>query len=200
MSTHTDDRKTAILDALDAFVRQRPGLEFGNYGDVTSYRSELRSITRDLHDYRELRKAVAWRDGITADALLEAARSAYSGRLTLIPPGPHDHGGGHFSSSPQWRVDYCTGQYFPTEYRRAACAVLAQALCYYTREHAMPESGSDNYREEVSYNTRGQIVPPAVANREKEYRMRGKWMSAGDWLRAYMRKEFGRGLAARWFN
>jgi len=194
MSTHTDDRKTAILDALDAFVRQRPGLEFGNYGDVTSYRSELRSITKDLHEYRALRAAVQWRDGIDADALLEAARSAYSGRLTLIASAA-DFSGAHWCN-----VDYCTGQYFPTEYRRAACAVLAQALWYYTREHAMPESGSDNYREEVSYNTRGQIVPPAVANREKEYRMRGKWMSAGDWLRAYMRKEFGRGLAARWFN
>ena len=197
MSTHTDDRKTAILDALDAFVRQRPGLEFGNYGDVTSYRSELRSITRDLHDYRELRKAVAWRDGITADALLEAARSAYSGRLTLKDiSARYDDGSIYWVYS----VDYCTGQYFPTEYRKAACAVLAQALWYYTRERAMPESGSDNYREEVSYNTRGQIVPPVVANREKEYRMRGKWMSAGDWLRAYFVREFGRGIARRWFN
>jgi hypothetical protein len=25
-------------------------------------------------------------------------------------------------------IDYCTGQYFPTEYRKAVCAVLASAL------------------------------------------------------------------------
>jgi len=84
MSTHnTDDRKTAILDALDAFVRQRSGMDWRDYGDAASYRSEQRSITRDLHDYRELRKAVAWRDSITADALLEATR-AFSGRLEII--------------------------------------------------------------------------------------------------------------------
>jgi hypothetical protein len=29
------------------------------------------------------------------------------------------------------RVDYCTGQYFPTEYRAAACAVLATILWDY---------------------------------------------------------------------
>jgi len=214
MSTHnTDDRKTAILDALDAFVRQRPGLEFGNYGDVTSYRSELRSITRDLHEYRELRKAVGWRDGITADALLEAARSAYSGRLTLIPPGPHDHGGGHFSSSPQWRVDYCTGQYFPTEYRKAACAVLAQALWYYTREHAMPAPCDHRVRNYGSDEQAGkwQGIHAACEERaargdgcyiEDRYKLPGsdRKGSAGDWLRAYFVREFGRGIARRWFN
>lgn len=60
-------RKQAILTALDAFVRQRAGLEFGNYGDVRSYRAEQRSITRDLHHYRELAAYVAMRESITAD-------------------------------------------------------------------------------------------------------------------------------------
>jgi hypothetical protein len=31
-------------------------------------------------------------------------------------------------------VDYTTGQYFPTEYRNAACAVLAQAWRSYWRD------------------------------------------------------------------
>jgi hypothetical protein len=42
MSTLT---KAAILESLRRFARQRPGLEFGNYGDATAYRAELRSIT-----------------------------------------------------------------------------------------------------------------------------------------------------------
>ena len=41
--------KTQILSALRAFVRQRPGLDFANYGDVKLYRAEVRSITKDLH-------------------------------------------------------------------------------------------------------------------------------------------------------
>lgn len=42
--------KTQICDALATWIRQRPGLEFGNYGDVSSYRSEMRSIAKDKRD------------------------------------------------------------------------------------------------------------------------------------------------------
>lgn len=149
-----------ILSALSAFIRQRPGLEFGNYGDVSAYRSEMRSITRDRHQAETLLAAVSWRTGITAAHLKDAFR-AYSGRLT-------------------WdgnKLDYCTGQYFPTEYRRAVCAVLAQALWDYYRDHCMPkpiktENGSETYNG----------------------------MSGGAYLRHALRREFGRTLAARWFN
>ena len=109
--------RTHILEALDRFVRQRPGLEFGNYGDVPLYRSEMRSITKDRHIAEKLLVQVAWRDGITAEKLKEAFR-AYSGRLSWDGE----------------KLDYCTGQYFPTEYRKAACAVLAAALWDYTRD------------------------------------------------------------------
>jgi hypothetical protein len=111
-----------IIEAMDAFVRQRPGLEFGNYGDVSAYRSEMRSITKDLHDYRALSRQVEL-SGITAEQLLAAFR-AYSGRLSI---NETDKG--------EVRLDYCTGQYFPTEYRRAACAVMAQALWDYKRDN-----------------------------------------------------------------
>lgn len=49
------------IPLLDKFVSQRSGLDFRNYGDVTAYRAEQRSITRDLHHYRALRNAVNWR-------------------------------------------------------------------------------------------------------------------------------------------
>ena len=216
MSTHnTDDRKTAILDALDAFVRQRPGLEFGNYGDVTSYRSELRSITRDLHDYRELRKAVQWRDGITADALLEATH-AFSGRLQLKETAK-EPACGYINSGNlgvvAFDVDYCTGQYFPTEYRKAACAVLAQALWDYTRGHAMPAPCDHRVRSYGSDEQAGKWLGIHAATEERAARGDGCYIedryklpgsdrkgSAGDWLRAYFVREFGRGIARRWFN
>jgi hypothetical protein len=41
--------------------------------------------------------------------------------------------------SEKQRLDYCTGQYWPTEYRRAACAVLASALWAYQRDNLKPD-------------------------------------------------------------
>jgi hypothetical protein len=111
--------KSTLLQALTTFARQRPGLEYGNYGDPVAYRSELSSITKSLTHFTELCNAVALRDGITAENILHSAKHAFSGRLSIDENG---------------EIDYCTGQYWPTEYRRAACAVLADALWSYWRE------------------------------------------------------------------
>lgn len=125
-ATATNERN-AILSALDAFIRQRPGLEFGNYADGyrdtegrRAYFREMRSITRDLHDARTLLAYVGRTDAITAGHLKDALRDSYSGRLTWTPD---DSNGG--------RLDYCTGQYFPTEYRKAVCAVLGSAIFHH---------------------------------------------------------------------
>lgn len=119
--------KTAILDALRAWIAQRPGLEYDNYGDPVSYRAELRQIARDRQDAETL-LAAAELSAITAEELKEGFR-AFSGRLTL-----EEDGNGGVKS-----LDYCTGQYWPTEYRRAACAVLAAALWNHARS-ALPEN------------------------------------------------------------
>lgn len=76
----TDETKTNIVAALDRWIRQRPGLEFGNYGDVRSYRSELRSITKDGQQARTLLRYVEM-SRITGDQLAAAFRGAFSGRL-----------------------------------------------------------------------------------------------------------------------
>lgn len=116
--THAREQRDAILEALANWIKQRPGLDFRNYGDVKAYRAELRSITQDLHDARTLLTAVGWRSSIDGPAL-EDAFHAYSGRLSWDGKS----------------LSYCTGQYWPTEYRRAACAVLASAIWNYTREN-----------------------------------------------------------------
>jgi hypothetical protein len=127
-----DAKKEAILDALHKFARQRAGLEFGNYGDVKAFRSEQRRITNDLHQARELLRAVAWRDSITGDALEAAFSSAYSGRLTckVTPHATVCTDSKERALASLWDValSYCAGQYFPTEYRKAVCAVCASAL------------------------------------------------------------------------
>lgn len=120
--------KERLLTALYAFIAQRPGLEYGNYGDPVTYRSEMRSITKDRHDAEALLSAVARHESITYANLKDAMR-AYSGRLTW------DENMG--------RLDYCTGQYFPTEYRKAVCAVCAQALWDWLREHCNCKTGDE---------------------------------------------------------
>ena len=115
-------RKHDILEALRAHVNGRPGLQFCNYGNIKSYRSESRSIQRDKHDFEQLFNAVVWRDSMTAEDILKAT-SAFSGRLQIKEEGNR-----------RITIDYCTGQYYPTEYRKAACAVLASALWDYWRD------------------------------------------------------------------
>lgn len=146
-----------ILALLDSHVCQRSGVDYRNYGDVTGYRSDQRRITRHLHDYRALRAAVE-HSSITAEQLRDAFR-AFSGRLSL---STDDKG--------RLRLDYCTGQYFPTEYRAAACAVLAQVLWDYHRDD----------------------INSATADRPGR--------SLGDEIRAKFRRMFGRGIQSRWFD
>jgi len=146
--TTTTDRRTQILDALTAFVRQRSGLRSEDYlGSAFTpahvrearamLRRERREITRDLHDFRALLSAVQRRGAITAQDLADGFR-AYSGRLSLsdVP------GGGV-------RLSYTTGQYFPTEYRKAACAVLALVLFYNTLRGLKQAAGRESARAEL---------------------------------------------------
>ena len=165
------DKKQQIITALYAFIAQRAGLEFGNYGDVKSYRAEQRAITKDRHHARQLIRDVELRDSISADDILTAAKGAYSGRLTIVT---RDDGA--------VAVDYCTGQYFPTEYRRAVCAVMASVLWNWKRTQCMPAPT-------LHHNTEtGETVE------------RYKGLRAGDYMRAGFKREYGRGLASRWFN
>jgi hypothetical protein len=125
---NANDQKAAILAALVAFVGQRGGIDPRNYGSWKDYRQEQRQVTRDAHDFRELLRQVSWRSDVGADELRRAFKAAYSGRLTLEDDGT---------------LSYCTGQYFPTEYRRAACAVLASALWEVTRERLPNDTACD---------------------------------------------------------
>lgn len=136
--------KDQILTALRAFIRQRPGLEFCNYGDVSAYRSESRDITRDRHHAEELLHRVEYSD-ITAEQLIHAANHAFGGRLSIVP------------LNDGVRIEYTTGQYWPTEYRKAVCAVLSSALWDHWRT---PESTGDSLRRTARLE-----VSRAVANR-----------------------------------
>lgn len=104
----------ATLRALAVFAAQNPGLEFGNYGHLPSYRADSRRITKDLQRCRDAMRSCCGR-GITDAQVIEAAKHTFSGRLSL-----------ELRADGSVRVDYTTGQYFCTEYRAAVAAVLEQ--------------------------------------------------------------------------
>ena len=166
-------RKEQILQAFRAFIAQRSGMDWRDYGDAASYRSEQRRVTKDRHAAETLLSAVAWRDSITAEKIEEAARHAFSGRCSLV------------WSDKGVAVDYCTGQYFPTEYRRAVAAVMASALWDYFRDN-MPAPVYKHHGDADHLPMQTTALYDGL--------------SAGDWLRRKARQEFGRGLQQRYFN
>lgn len=167
--------RTALLSALREFIAKRPGLEFANYGSISSYNAEARSILKDLHHARALLRYVEMRPSITAESIIEASKRAFSGRLTITPS----------SDGESFELDYCVGQYWPTEYRRAVCSVLSSAIWDYLRE-TMPAAD-------------GLIKVKLPHGGDIEVENHGG-LSAGDWIRKAARRELGRPLAARWFN
>jgi hypothetical protein len=201
---NNDVLRENILAALCAFANQRPSIDPRNYGGGMdgwrAYREESRSVTKDLHDFRALFNSVHWKQSIDATRLQSAFR-AYSGRLTCKVDGS------------RVTLDYCTGQYFPTEFRKAACAVLSAALWDWLRDTSMPapayrvfctdddgirlpatskrfddRASADHYAATVAQSRRPEVVE-----------LYGE-LSAGDWLRRSFRREFGARLARRWFS
>jgi hypothetical protein len=102
----------SYIQVLTKFANQRPGLDFHDYGDVKSYRQESREITKDLHDFTELLRYARLRVN-NLDEKIESYLKSTSGRLMI---DEYD------------RLEYITGQYFPTEYRPAAARVLADII------------------------------------------------------------------------
>lgn len=117
--------KSTLIDNICAFICQRPGFDPANYHNVASYRADYRRALKDRDDALELLNYVDLRDGITVDRIVEQLRS---GRLTLTPAG---------------QLDYCTGQYFPTEYRAAACRTLAGVIWAWLRDNAPTRNGDE---------------------------------------------------------
>lgn len=169
---HVTATKQEICTLLRAFVNQRPGLDFNNYGCPTSYRAELRSITRQRADAIQLLRAVELRESIIAQDLIAAFPRAYSGRLELT------------ETKGKPALFYCAGQYFPTEYRAAVCAVLARCLWVWVSTDCMQK---------------GRLVHNSETGETFE-RYGPKDQRAGDFIRDFFKREFGRGIASRWFN
>lgn len=185
-----DDKKQAIVDALYAWINQRPGLDPANYfcgGDWRenrrNYDSERRRILRQRNDALRLLRQVELIDSISADDLLAAFQGAFSGRLSC-----KDISARYDDGSIYWRfsLDYCTGQYWPTEYRAAAAAVLAHALWNWKRDKCMPKPNGKLKRNSAML---GEIEHDNIEGK-----------TPGDWLRSSFRREFGTAFQKRYFD
>lgn len=131
------------IELLTKFVNQKPGLDFANYGDSKSYNAESREITKDRNDYYELLSVAFIRLGDSLDSKLKFNLENSSGRLTLNKKG---------------ELEYCAGQYFPTEYRPAACRILSQLIWNDYRDEQQSNSPNPLYKD-------GHEMRKAVARR-----------------------------------
>ena len=158
------DLKQTITDALNMWVSQRPGLDYGN---PVAYRAEVRPIGKDLQHARAMINYVTWHDSITAEMILDAADNG--GRLSIVAKGG------------TVAIDYCTGQYWPTEYRPAVCRLLSSVIWDYWWAYCMPE---------------GVLVHNSETG---ETFKRYQGLRAGDYLRRQAARELGTSIARRWF-
>ena len=124
--------RTEILEALARFVAQRSGIDARNYGGSReAFLEDYRRILRDGREARALLRVVTLSTCLPDSILVDVLKS---GRLTWDGP----------------RLDYCAGQYFPTEYRGAACRALASVLWNYWRDG--DRYSADQIREAARMN------------------------------------------------
>lgn len=184
------DLTPKIFDVFERWIAQRPGLDVRNYysdasdhNGVRAYKNEVLQISRDARRARAaLKEAQSYE--FDAAAMLDAFR-AFSGRLQPIiehyllntraencpsckvAPGAEHTAmctAGLEELTPIIRFEYCTGQYWPTEYRKAAAAVL-EDYCETVRPKALPKPG-DRFET---------VEDMASANHAKG----GNWFSPG---------------------
>ena len=110
-----------LVAALVDYAAANPGLDardygfdpadFGRYSSPdwrAAYMTDSRMIMRQWQDVKRAARD-CWLADVTDQDIIDAAPRAFSGRLEIDAAG---------------NIDYCPGQYQPSEYRAAAAAVL----------------------------------------------------------------------------
>lgn len=101
-----------LVQLLCKFVNQRPGFDFANYGSMKYYRQDYNESLKDKNSFYELLNLAQSRYGNNFNDALTKQLTESNDRLTLV----------------DGKLQYITGQYFPTEYRNAACRVLVSLI------------------------------------------------------------------------
>ena len=129
---------------LRAFVAQRPGFDYRNYGTVSAYRADQKRAMRDKAD------ALALINAFPDEAARGFLTDALKGRLSL--EGDH--------------LEYTAGQYYCTEYRAAVCRAVSDALHAHLYSHE--KQSLQTVRQQRLAETRkrmARIVGRGCANR-----------------------------------
>lgn len=116
------------LQALSAFVAQRSGINYADYGNRDAYMGDYRPMIQQGKDFRKM-AAFAFYSSVNNEDIIKASDQVFSGRLQFDV------------ISGQYAVNYCTGQYFPTEYRLASCWLISRVIRNYWTEcgYSYPE-------------------------------------------------------------
>ena len=147
---HTTTTKTEVFNCIKllcSFVDQRPGLDPNNYGGGLEgwrgYRRESAEITKDRSDFYELlRLALMIYDREELNKVIFDNLISTGDRLTLKFIG--------YENTPEteiYRLEYITGQYWPTEYRPAASRSLVSAIWKYYQSLERLQTGHDIRKE-----------------------------------------------------
>ena len=128
MKTQTENINSVQL--LCKFVNQRPGFDLANYGSMKYYRQDYNECLKDRNSFYELLNLAQSRYGNNFNEALTKQLTESNDRLTLV----------------DGKLQYITGQYFPTEYRNAACRVLVSLIWNDYRDEKR-EDGSNVYAD-----------------------------------------------------
>lgn len=112
-----------IFDALLIFINQRTGIDARNYFSswndkegVKAFRADYNMILKMGRDARLMLNAIKWREhAVSADVMLEILGN---GRLKFYKN----------------KFEFCSNQYWPIEYRAAACRFLRDCYVKAVRE------------------------------------------------------------------
>ena len=140
----TTPAPTGIISKLSSFVDQRPGFNLDNYfspyenseqrkNGLKCYRNDYSEALKDKHSYYELLNLAYSlcpyiHDCNNLENMIFNELKNNSGRLTL---------------DEQNNLQYCSGQYFPTEYRAAACRIIVSVLWDLVRKRNPEFTGID---------------------------------------------------------
>jgi hypothetical protein len=150
-ATTNQTSKTTLCDMVRKFIDQRSGMDFREYGnDRAAFMSDYRPMLRNGRDARRLLAFVEGREDITADDILTTTSG--NGRLEFFYAG-----GGV-------RLEYTTGQYFPTEYRAAACSMLA-ILAWQALDRDLGDTDPENGAADAIRRRAGRIFGRGIASR-----------------------------------
>jgi len=113
--------ESQIVFLLREFSAQKPNFSLCNYSTMADYKRDYKRMSDDRKAVKKFASYVSYTiDADMKEALLSAL-SSWS-RLTI-----KDSSNGVY-------LEYCKGQYFPTEYQYATARVLASAIWDYWRD------------------------------------------------------------------